>query len=132
MVMKNMARRTARRRQFRGADRHARLRRPSHEEEAWWKHYATMHFIVNELFMVVFFGIAAKEITEACLPGGALNPVSKAINPLLGTIGGVLGPVGAFLILNSVMGQEIWHNGWGIPTATDIALAWLIARIGFR
>ena len=54
---------------------------------AWWHHYATLHFIVNDLFMVLFFGIAAKEITEACLPGGALNPVSKAINPLLGTIG---------------------------------------------
>ncbi len=105
----------------------------SHEEEAWWKHYATMHFLINDIFMVIFFGIAAKEITESCLPGGALNPPSKAINPLLGTIGGVLGPVAVFFLLNSdaVMGQEAWHNGWGIPTATDIALAWLVARLVF-
>lgn len=103
----------------------------SHSEDDWWKHFATMHFLVNEVFMVVFFGIAAKEITESCLPGGALNPVSKAINPLLGTIGGVLGPVGAFFVLNAVMGQPDWGNGWGIPTATDIALAWLVARLVF-
>lgn len=104
-----------------------------HSDEPWWHHYATLHFLINDLFMVVFFGIAAKEITEACLPGGALNPVSKAINPLLGTIGGVVGPVGVYMLLNSIpgFGQEAWANGWGIPTATDIALAWLIARLVF-
>lgn len=94
-------------------------------------HYFTLYFVVNELFMVLFFGIAAKEIAESILPGGALNPVSKAINPLMGTIGGVVGPVATYLALNAVMGQETWAKGWGIPTATDIALAWLIARIVF-
>ena len=107
-----------------------------HESDDWWHHYASMHFIINDIFMVFFFGVAAKEITEACLPGGALNPPSKAINPLLGTIGGVLGPVGAYFLFNAVMGVpgwEVgqWSNGWGIPTATDIALAWLIARLVF-
>lgn len=96
-----------------------------------WRHFLSLHFLINDLFMVLFFGIAAKEIAEACLPGGALNPVSKAINPLLGTLGGVLGPVGVYLLLNGTMGQEAWGIGWGIPTATDIALAWLIARIVF-
>jgi NhaA family Na+:H+ antiporter len=33
---------------------------------------------VNDIFMVFFFGIAAKEITEACLPGGSLNPPREA------------------------------------------------------
>ena len=98
---------------------------------AWWHHYATLHFFINDIFMVFFFGIAAKEIAEAFLPGGALNPPSKAINPLLGTIGGVLGPVGAYFLFNSIMGDPAWSNGWGIPTATDIALAWLIARLVF-
>lgn len=102
-----------------------------------WRHYCTLHFIVNDLFMVIFFGIAAKEITESCLPGGALNPPSKAINPLLGTLGGVVGPAGVYILLNLVMGdgtwpwQDGWGRGWGIPTATDIALAWLIARLVF-
>ena len=55
-------------------------------------HGISFHFLLNAIFMALFFGIAAKEITEACLPGGALNPPSKASNPLLGTLGGVLGP----------------------------------------
>ena len=96
-----------------------------------WEHFFTMHFLVNDIFMVVFFGIAAKEITEACLPNGTLNPVSKAINPLFATAGGVIGPIGMFLGLNYMFGKAEWMNGWGIPTATDIALAWLVARCLF-
>lgn len=89
------------------------------------------HFISNELFMVLFFGIAAVEITQSCLPGGDLNPVSKAVNPLLGTLGGVIGPIVVYLMLNFTIGAPELRNGWGIPTATDIALAWLAARMVF-
>ena len=114
----------------------------------------TLHFLINDIFMVLFFGIAAKEITESVLPGGALNPPSKAVNPLLGTLGGVLGPVIVFFILSlmvysgddamsGIMASltpgktidpstpEMLFRGWGIPTATDIALAWLVARLIF-
>ena len=89
------------------------------------------HFLINDIFMALFFGIAAKEITEAVLPGGALNPPRKAINPLLGTLGGVLGPVAVFFIYTHLTGATEIVNGWGIPTATDIALAWLVARVVF-
>jgi len=90
-----------------------------------------LHFVVNELFMVLFFGIAAVEITQSCLPGGDLNPLRKAINPLLATLGGVIGPVAVYLGLNAIIGDPALTRGWGIPTATDIALAWLAARFVF-
>lgn len=91
----------------------------------------SFHALSNEIFMVLFFGIAAVEITQSCLPGGDLNPISRAVNPLLGTLGGVLGPVAVYLGLNALFGSADLHNGWGIPTATDIALAWLAARLVF-
>jgi NhaA family Na+:H+ antiporter len=99
-------------------------------------HHVTHHWIVNDLFMVFFFGIAAKEITESCLPGGNLNPISKSINPLLATLGGVIGPVLVFFIGMSFLygptdDLATLRRGWGIPTATDIALAWLVARTVF-
>ena len=98
--------------------------------------HITVHFLINEIFMVFFFGIAAKEITESVLPGGALNPLPKAINPLMGTLGGVFGPVGLFFLLAVIFygGSDDFGavaNGWAIPTATDIALAWLVARVIF-
>lgn len=89
------------------------------------------HFVINDIFMVLFFGIAAKEITESVLPGGALNPPKKAVNPLMGTLGGVLGPAGVYLAWVAITGDKTIINGWGIPTATDIALAWLVARLCF-
>ncbi len=123
---------------------HAAIHAPFHQFGAWlhadhamevshdgWEHLFTAHFLINDIFMVVFFGIAAKEITEACLAGGALNPISKAINPLFATAGGVIGPIAMFLSLNAAFGRPEWAGGWGIPTATDIALAWLVMRCLF-
>jgi len=99
-------------------------------------HLVTHHWLVNDIFMVFFFGIAAKEITESCLPGGNLNPIAKSINPLLATLGGVVGPVLVFFTGMSFLygptdDLETLRRGWGIPTATDIALAWLVARTVF-
>lgn len=104
-------------------------------------HAVTLHWLVNDVFMVFFFGIAAKEITESCLPGGSLNPLRKAINPLFATLGGVVGPVVVFFaglfmcfelgIYTPADDIQLLSRGWGIPTATDIALAWLIARTVF-
>ncbi|AJE03931.1 Na+/H+ antiporter NhaA [Geobacter pickeringii] len=91
----------------------------------------SFHFATNDLFMVFFFGIAAVEITQSCLPGGDLNPPRKAVNPLLATLGGVVGPVVVYLTLNGAFGTPLLARGWGIPTATDIALAWLAARLIF-
>ncbi|HKX46245.1 MAG TPA: Na+/H+ antiporter NhaA [Planctomycetota bacterium] len=110
-------------------------------ELAIFHHVVDVHFLVNDVFMVFFFGIAAKEITEALHPGGSLNPPARAINPLLATLGGVLGPVVVFLTSLTIAFQagafpagaalpEL-ARGWGVPTATDIALAWLVARMVF-
>jgi len=91
----------------------------------------SVHFLTNDIFMVFFFGIAAAEITQSCLPGGDLNPPRKAVNPLLATFGGVAGPVAVYFILNGLFGSPELINGWGIPTATDIAISWLVARLIF-
>lgn len=90
-----------------------------------------LHFYVNDIFMVFFFGIAAAEITGSFLPGGSLRPMSKAFGPLLATLGGVMMPAAVYLALNAWMGSRELTRGWGISTATDIALAWLVARTVF-
>ncbi len=90
-----------------------------------------LHFLVNDIFMVFFFGTAGVEIVNSMSPGGALNPPKKAITPLMATAGGVLGPIVVFFILNIIMGSPEYTNGWGICTATDIALSWLVAKLIF-
>ena len=91
----------------------------------------SLHWLVNDVFMVFFFAIAGVEIVNSLSPGGALNPMRKAVTPLMATAGGVIGPVVLFFILNTFMGSPEFNNGWGITTATDIALAWLLARLIF-
>jgi NhaA family Na+:H+ antiporter len=51
--------------------------------------------------------------------------------PLMATAGGVLGPTLVFLALNSAFGAPEFARGWGICTATDIALSWLLAKLVF-
>jgi Na+:H+ antiporter, NhaA family len=91
----------------------------------------SLHFLTNDIFMVFFFGIAAVEITQSFLPGGDLHPLRKSVNPLVATAGGVLGPALVYLALNHAFGSPELQRGWGIPTATDIAFAWLVARLVF-
>jgi NhaA family Na+:H+ antiporter len=113
---------------------------PQGYEHLWGSHgwspfgegsHLNLQFLSNDILMVFFFGIATKEITEACLPGGALNPLKKAINPLMATIGGVIGPIGMYFVVMKLLGDDSIARGWGVPTATDIALAWLVARLVF-
>jgi NhaA family Na+:H+ antiporter len=101
-------------------------------------HMPSLRFIANDMVICFFFGIAAKEITESLLPGGSLNPPSKAATPLIATLGGVFGPMAVFFTLvpmfyslgmfDSEHEMALLHNGWGIVTATDIALAWVVAK----
>ena len=41
--------------------------------EAKLDDWNTLHFLVNDVFMAFFFAIAAKEVWESMLPGGALS-----------------------------------------------------------
>ena len=108
-------------------------------------HYVTLHFFANDIIMCFHFALATKAITEALLPGGSLNPPSKAVNPIITTLGSVLVPIFVFLALLEVLiargsfddeldrGVTRAHltKGWGIITATDCLFAWLVGRFVF-
>lgn len=97
------------------------------------KHPFSLHFVVNDIFMVLFFGIAGKEVSESFLPGGALSSLKRAAMPAMATAGGVLGPIAAFFALHAALGlhPDIASAAWAVPTATDIAYCWLFAGLIF-
>jgi NhaA family Na+:H+ antiporter len=41
-----------------------------------------LHFVVNDIGMVFFFALAAKEVFEATLPGGAVASPRRALSPV--------------------------------------------------
>jgi hypothetical protein len=66
-------------------------------------HDVTFAFLINDILMAIHFGLALQEIAVACLPGGAMSPISKAANPIIATLGGLFGPIGVFFLLSSVL-----------------------------
>ena len=79
--------------------------------------------------MVFFFALAAKEVFEATLPGGALASPRRALSPLAAAVGGMVAPALIYLALTSTRGPAELARGWAIPCATDIAFSAMVARI---
>lgn len=94
----------------------------------------TVHYLINDLLMALFFAIAGKEVWEAIiLDDGALRG-GKSLTPLFATAGGMVGPALVYLGLASLLGSDTFNavsRGWAIPTATDIAFSYLVGRIVF-
>jgi NhaA family Na+:H+ antiporter len=98
-------------------------------------HYARMtqplHFWVNDVGMMFFFALAAKEVFEATLPGGPLASPSQAMAPLAAAVGGMSAPALIYVALTLTVGPAALSRGWAIPCATDIAFSAMIARVIF-
>ena len=92
----------------------------------------TLHFLINDMLMALFFAMAAKEVWEAViLKDGSLRG-KKAVTPLIATLGGMIGPIVVYFALAHAMGiGGTVDDGWAIPTATDIAFSYLVGRIVF-
>ena len=90
-----------------------------------------LHFLVNDVGMVFFFALAAKEVFEATLPGGSLATPSRAVSPLAAAAGGMVAPALIYVGLVAVSGPAELARGWAIPCATDIAFSAMIARVIF-
>jgi Na+:H+ antiporter, NhaA family len=91
-----------------------------------------LHFWVNEVGMVFFFALAAKEVFEATLPGGSLASPRRAFAPLAAAVGGMVAPALIYVALAALRGPADLVRGWAIPCATDIAFSAMVARFIFR
>ncbi|PID36006.1 MAG: sodium:proton antiporter [Rhodobacterales bacterium] len=94
----------------------------------------TVHYLINDALMALFFAMAGKEVWEAViLKNGSLRG-KKAATPLVATAGGMLGPITVYLVIAYFLGSSTFDavsRGWAIPTATDIAFSYLVGRIVF-
>jgi NhaA family Na+:H+ antiporter len=93
--------------------------------------HGPLHFIVNDIGMVFFFALAAKEIIEARLPGGPLQSPREAAVPLLAAAGGMIAPASIYVLLTMALERPELSSGWAIPCATDIAFSYMAARLIF-
>ena len=82
--------------------------------------------VINYLLMSIFFFVVGLEIKRE-LTSGHLASFKKAVLPFVAAIGGMAVPA---LIYLAIAGG-VAPGGWGVPVATDIALAvGLLAMLG--
>jgi NhaA family Na+:H+ antiporter len=74
--------------------------------------------VINYLFMSIFFFVVGLEIKRE-MTSGHLASLKKAMLPILAAVGGMAVPA---LIYLAIAGG-VAPGGWGVPVATDIALA---------
>ena len=81
---------------------------------------------INYVLMTIFFFVVGLEIKRE-FTSGHLSSFKKAIMPFVAAIGGMALPAGIYLAIAG----RVDANGWGVPVATDIALAvGLLALVG--
>lgn len=100
--------------------------------ESYGRATHALEFIVNDVGMVFFFGLAAKEVYEAMLPGGPLSSPREGAVPVFAAVGGMAAPASLYLAAIWFIGRPDLHPGWAIPCATDIAFSYLVSRAIFK
>ena len=81
---------------------------------------------INYVLMTIFLFVVGLEIKRE-LTTGHLSSFKNAVTPFIAAIGGMALPAGIYLAIAG----DVDANGWGVPVATDIALAvGLLALVG--
>lgn len=98
---------------------------------AEWHGLANLHLphsflhLINDGLMALFFFLVGMEIKRE-LVEGELSSVKRALLPIAAAAGGMVMPALIFLLFNK---GTVFQNGWGIPTATDIAFSLGVASM---
>src|SRR6267142_1632209 len=110
----------------------ALVRANTSDAERYYRVAARLEFPVNDVGMVFFFALAAKEIVEATSPGGALHTWRRAALPAIAAAGGVIAPALIFAAYVNDSTQVVLMGGWPVSCATDIAFTYLAAKSIYR
>lgn len=94
-----------------------------------WSMTLDLHHWINDGLMALFFLVVGLEIKRELVEGELASPRQAAL-PALAAVGGMVVPALLFVVVTAGTSEM---SAWGIPMATDIALALgLVTALGDR
>jgi NhaA family Na+:H+ antiporter len=101
------------------------------EEETYYDMAYAARFVVNDVAMVLFFAVVAKEVVEATAPGGVLHSWRRLAMPAIAALGATVAPALVYVAFVRAVDEPMLERGWTVPVAVDVALAYAVARAIF-
>jgi Na+:H+ antiporter, NhaA family len=96
------------------------------EPESYFRTVFALDFFVNEVAMVLFFGLVMKEIVEATAPGGILHPWRRAALPVVAAVGLAVVPALLLVVVAPLFGEPMVRQAWPVTFATDVAVGYFV------
>jgi NhaA family Na+:H+ antiporter len=96
--------------------------------ESYFRFANHLAFAVNDVGMALFFALAAQEVLEATMPGGALHTWRRATLPIAAAVGGSIGAVAAYEAFVLAGDERLLVAGWPIVCGIDGVLAYLVVQ----
>ena len=88
-------------------------------------------FFVNDIAMVVFFGLIMKEAVEATALGGVLHSWRRIWLPVVAAVGATAVPALIYVWFVEAMDEPMLVTGWPVTFAIDLAFSYFVARLIF-
>ena len=99
--------------------------------ESYYPFAYRIAFVVNDVAMVLFLGLMAKEVVEATAPGGVLHSLRRALLPIVSSVGAVLVPPFVYLGAVYALDEPLLRSVWLVTATVDVAIAYFIGRLIF-
>jgi NhaA family Na+:H+ antiporter len=99
--------------------------------ESYYRSTYAIAFIVNDVAMTFFFALMTKEVIEATAPNGVLHPWRRAWLPVIAAAGATVVPALIYMRAVDWLDEPVLAIGWPVSFATDVAVAYLFARLVF-
>jgi NhaA family Na+:H+ antiporter len=100
--------------------------------ESYFQFTYAIAFAVNDVAMVFFFALIAKEVVEATAPAGVLHPWRRALLPVVASIGATVVPALIYVQVVEALDEPMLADGWPVTLAVDLAVVYFVARFIFR
>ncbi|KAB2902312.1 MAG: Na+/H+ antiporter NhaA, partial [Kofleriaceae bacterium] len=94
-----------------------------------WAASTTLHFVVNDVLMAVFFFVIGLEVRRE-LQAGELSSLRRGTLPIAAALGGMVAPIAIYFLAGAFVDASA---GWAVPLSTDTAFALgVLALLGRR